>query len=134
MKDDQSSTGVNDQVPQTQEDQSIQGQQVLSTQDSETTNVVLRRLDDYLRESLAEPSAQVAALGMVSHMLLRMAVRLHEQIENVLGNVDDPVENFEVLARAVDSVLRVCRQIERFGQLRVLLTDASRALNPPSVR
>ena len=132
MMADQEATNVNDRSSLNTEDQLMQNVHATSQEDPEIAGLALRRLDDYLRDSLGDPDSQVAVFGIASHMLLRIAVRLHEQIECVLASAADPIEHCEVLTRAIDSLLRVCRQIDRFGRLRMLLTDARRALNSPS--
>lgn len=99
-----------------------------SPRDMETTAMLLKRLDDYLQESLALENREAALVGDVNSALLRLAFQLQLQIQTVLESPSDPAAHFDVLARAIDVMLRVCRQVDRFGHLRMLLTDARRAL------
>ncbi len=90
--------------------------------------VWLKRINDYLNESLSNPVAEEAVLGATNSSLMKIVVRLNEAIEKVLAESSEPFEHLDTLLRATDALYKVTRQIERYSRFKHLLTEARHAL------
>ena len=75
----------------------------------------LKKVDDHLRESLDKADSLDANLGVVSADLMRMACHFTVAIEEWLGK--NSLDHFEKLVPAIDTYLRVTRQIDRLAML-----------------
>ena len=98
--------------------------------DPELARQLLEKLNDYLRDSLEHSKPEVALLGATNGLLLQMVFQLHEAIARILTGTDDPFEHLDVIGQGIDAVLRVCRQVDRFEHLRLLLADTRQAIRP----
>ena len=77
----------------------------------------LRRIDDYLATTLQSPLAEVAMLGGVNADLAKLAMRLNQSLEGVLGICPRGGEDDEALYEGVTMFLKVTRQLERGTRL-----------------
>jgi len=76
-----------------------------------------QRIDDFQRNALADPDALQANLGAINGGLMRLSYRMEAAIEASLAQIRDPAERFERLGPAIDTFLKVARQIDRYAQL-----------------
>ena len=90
-------------------------------------DLALKRLQEYISTSLAEPDAETAMLGVCNGSLMRMLLRLQEAIESVLAERPSGSDHIQVLARGIEMTLRLTWQVNRFTQLRLALKEASEA-------
>ena len=104
---------------------------VPSGQRSERTEVAklqLIRLQEYLSDCLALPSAEEAMLGTTTGCLMKVAFRLSDSIDAVLDEGLDNRSTNESLIWAITALTRVSRLVERLTHLRVHLSNAQKAL------
>ena len=109
-------------------------EQQQSSANESTALLRIRRIEDLQAEALANPDALQATLGAANGALMRMGFRLEEAIEGTLANIADPVARFERLAPAIDSYLKVMRQVDRFAQLDQRLASVRQAGIAPKPR
>lgn len=83
----------------------------------------LKKIREYLVESLEQADALQANLGATSSDLMLMGFRLKEAIEEAMGDSSNPLGRFERLMPAIEGYLKVTRQIDRLAQLDRRLTD-----------
>jgi hypothetical protein len=77
----------------------------------------LRRIRDYLKEALVRENALEANLAVVNSDLMWMGYALKQAIEAAMAAAPAGLDHFERLAPAIDSYLRVARQVDRFATL-----------------
>ena len=87
----------------------------------------LQRIMDYLREALARDSALEANLGAVNSDLLMMGYRLKQAIDEAMAATPAALEQFQRLMPAIDSYLRLTKQIDRLAQLSLRLASPREA-------
>ena len=87
----------------------------------------LQRIMDYLREALARESALEANLGAVNSDLLIMGYRLKQAIDEAMAATPAALEQFQRLMPAIDSYLRLTKQIDRLAQLSLRLASPREA-------
>lgn len=94
-----------------------------------TENYRLRfqRVLDYQGQALANVSPLESNLGSINCGLLRMALRLEETIEATMVRTPVSAERMERVYKAIDTHLRVARQIDRFAQVELRAADRSKA-------
>ncbi len=80
----------------------------------------VRRIMDLLREALAREGALEANLGAVNSDLMLMGYRLKRAIDEAMGTAA-ALDQFQRLMPAVESYLRLTRQMERLAQLSLRL-------------
>jgi hypothetical protein len=81
-----------------------------------------------VQNSLDNEPAHAAALDASSGLLLKALFQLESAFDDALRHCTDPLDRIDGVARAIDLMLRLTRQIDRLGQVRNLLRKASRAL------
>lgn len=84
----------------------------------------LGRLHDYLAKSLKKKDALEANLGSINSGLMRVAVWLDETIEQAIESGPPSIERIESLLPAIDTQLRVARQVDRFAQIEIRAAEA----------
>ncbi len=94
----------------------------------EVARLQLKRLQEYLAECLALPSAEEAMLGSTAGCLMRVAYRLSDSIDAVLEEGLDNKITSESLIWAINALIRLSGLIERLTHLRLLLSNARTAL------
>ena len=99
-----------------------------------TGNLRIHRIEQLQAEALAEPDALQANLGAFNAGLMRIGFRLEEAIEGASAQITDPLARFERLAPAIDSLLKVMRQVDRFAQLDQRLASAQQSRKTPKPR
>jgi len=77
----------------------------------------LRRVLDYQANSIAKEDALEANLGSLNSGLMRMSLWLDEAIEQAMESGPTNVERLEQILPAIDTQLRVMRQVDRFAQI-----------------
>ncbi len=88
----------------------------------------LQRAKEFIHESLRGESAYAAVLDTSSGLLLKALFQLDTAIDEALRHSADPLDRIDGVARAIDLMLRLTRQIDRLGQARQLLLEARRTL------
>ena len=84
----------------------------------------LRRVSDYLTSSLAKADPLEANIGSINSGLMRLALSLDDIIERAVGAGPQTVEGLENVMPAIDTHLRVTRQVDRFAQLELRSHEA----------
>ncbi len=79
----------------------------------------LRRVNDYQVASLAKPDALAANLGSINSGLMRVALWLDAAIESALESGPRSVERIQRLLPAIDTHLRIARQVDRFAAIEI---------------
>lgn len=88
----------------------------------------LLRVQEFIRETLKDPSSERALLGSTNGMLWRLLFQLDDAIQETLEADDSRTPNVEMLARAIDMTLKITRQISGFSRLHYLLGEARRTM------
>ena len=81
----------------------------------------LRRVADYIRDSLDKADAFEATLGAVNGQLMRLAYRQSQALEEALTQGPADSEQLEHLTPAVDQFLKVTKQIGSYSGLAIRL-------------
>jgi hypothetical protein len=89
-----------------------------------------QRIVDYLNTALAIEDPLAANVAATNSDLMLMAYRLKQAIATAMEMTPAALEEFEKLMPAVDSFLRITRQVERFAKLNLQL--AAPAKSPPA--
>ena len=79
----------------------------------------LSRVRDYQATSLAKADALEANLGSINSGLMRVALWLDETIEQTLECGPRSIERLKGLLPAIDTHLRVARQVDRFAHIEI---------------
>jgi len=86
-----------------------------------------RRIEDYLRAALAMEDPLAANVGAVNSDLMRFGYSLQQAITKALQTTPTALDEFGKLMPAIDSYMRISRQVERFSKLNQQLTAAEKA-------
>jgi hypothetical protein len=86
----------------------------------------LSRLLDYQARSLSKPDPLEANLGSINSGLMRMAVWLDEAVAQALASGPPHVERLAHVSQAIETLLRVTRQVDRFTQIELRALEARR--------
>jgi hypothetical protein len=89
-----------------------------------------QRIIDYHNTALAIEDPLAANVGAVNADLMLMTYRLKQAIGEAMDVTPTALEEFEKLMPAVDSFLRISRQVERFAKLNLQLAAAGAKLPP----
>lgn len=84
----------------------------------------LSRVLDYLAHSLAKHDPLEANLGSINSGLMRMALWLDESVEQAMASGPPDVERLSRVLPAIDTHLRVTRQVDRFTQIVLRAVEA----------
>ena len=84
----------------------------------------LSRVFDYQAFSLEKEDALEAKLGSINSGLMRIALWLDETIEQAMGSGPPNVELFQRISPAIETHLRVTRQVNRFAQIELRAAEA----------
>jgi len=95
---------------------------------NELTAQALKRVKEFVQESLQNESAYTAALDTTSGLLFKALFQLDAALDDALRDCPDPVDRIDGVARAIDLLLRLTRQVDRLSHVRHLLGEARRAL------
>ena len=90
----------------------------------------LQKLQRHLRAALDDSDPEVSLLGVTTCDLMKLAIRLSDLIDEVLQH-GSTVSQFETLMRGTAMMLKLTRQIDRFTQLRLIISEARSALESP---
>ena len=101
-------------------------QQAVIPSMSDAHEARLRCVLDYQHNSLAKPNALEANLGSINSGLLRICICLDEAIVQATENGPCTVERVQNMLPAIDTYLRVTRQIDRFANLEARINEARR--------
>ena len=85
------------------------------------------RIRDYLRSALAMEDPLAANVGAVNSDLMLFSYSLQRAITKALDMTPDALDQFGKLMPAIDSYMRISRQVERFAKLNEQLAGADRA-------
>ena len=77
----------------------------------------LSRVLDYQASSLGKEDPLEANLGSINSGLMRVALWLDETIEQAMESGPRTVERLQRILPAIDTHLRVTRQVDRFAQI-----------------
>lgn len=83
----------------------------------------LARIHEYLVDALEQVDALQANLGAASSDLMLLGFRMKDAIETALRDASNPLGQFNELMPAIESYLKVVRQIDRLAQLDRRLTE-----------
>ena len=97
------------------------------------TELRLRKIEQFQNEALASEDCLAANLGAASGSLLRIGVRLEQDLE-ALAKVSNEAERLTRQAKGIDTLLKLLRQAERFAQLDLRLAAARQAGGPGKPR
>jgi hypothetical protein len=95
---------------------------------TEVARLQLMRLQEYLTDCLALPSAEEAMLGTTTGCLMKVAFRLSDSIDAVLEEGLENRSTNESLIWSITALTRVSRLVERLTHLRVHLSNARNAV------
>ena len=84
----------------------------------------LSRVLDYQASSLEKEDALEANLGSINSGLMRVALWLDETIEQAMGSGPPNVDSLQRILPAIDTHLRVTRQVDRFAQIELRAAEA----------
>jgi len=84
----------------------------------------LRRVLDYQANALAKEDALEGSLGSINSGLMRMSLWLDEAIEQAMESGPPHVERLEQILPAIETHLRVTRQVDRFAQIEMRANEA----------
>lgn len=85
------------------------------------------RIMDYLRSSLAMEDPLAANVGAVNSDLMLFGYSLQRAITKALDLAPAALDEFGKLMPAIDSYMRISRQVERFAKLNQQLAGAEKA-------
>ena len=85
------------------------------------------RIADYLECSLRKPDAIRATIGAINSDLMLIGYRLNRAVHTAMETTPEALNEYGKLMPAVESLLKVYKQIDRFTQLEVRLTKAEQA-------
>ena len=91
----------------------------------------LSRVGDYQTRTLAQEDALLANLGSINSGLMCVALWLDETIKQALESGPRSVERLRRILPAIDTHLRVSRQVERFAGLELRAAASRRANQAP---
>jgi hypothetical protein len=86
-----------------------------------------RRIEDYLRTALAMEDPLAANVGAVNSDLMLFGYSLQQAITKALETAPTALDEFGKLMPAIDSYMRISRQVERFAKLNQQLAAAVKA-------
>ena len=95
----------------------------------ECPDLEMRRIQDLLAESLALPNAFAANLGAQNSGLRKMAYRMQQAIEKALDQGPAELEEFEDVMPAIETLLKITKQVDRYSQLSMKLEEAQAAMS-----
>ncbi len=84
-----------------------------------------QRILDCLECSLRQPGALQATIGAVNSDLMLIGYRLNQAVQTAMNTTPAALNEYSKLMPAVESLLKVYRQVDRFSQLEVRLTKAA---------
>ena len=84
----------------------------------------LGRVHDYLTNSLKKKDALEANLGSVNSGLIRVALWLDETIAKTIESGPHSIEHVESVQPAIDTHLRVARQVDRLAQIEIRAAES----------
>ena len=79
---------------------------------------------DYQAKSLEKTDALEANLGSINSGLMRIAVSLDEMIEQALESGPRTLESVQRILPAIETHLRLARQVDRFAQIEVRAAES----------
>lgn len=91
---------------------------------ADTQEARLSRVLDYQTASLAKRDPLAANLGSINSGLMRVALWLDETIEQAIGSGPRTVERLQKILPAIDTHLRVTRQVDRFAQIELRAAES----------
>lgn len=90
----------------------------------------LRRIRDYLNDSLNKNDPLEANVGAINSGLLRMALWLDETLENAMSDGTQNVDRLKRLLPAIEAQLKISRQVDRFAQIEIRAIEARKPKIP----
>ena len=84
----------------------------------------LSRVLDYQSRSLEKDDPLEANLGSINSGLMRVALWLDEAVEEAMASGPPNVERLSRILPAIDTHLRVTRQVDRFAQIELRAVEA----------
>lgn len=88
-----------------------------ATEMDSSEDVRVRRIQEYLKHALGHTDALEANVGAVNADLMRISHRLAQAIHEAIDAGPSSLEDFEGIIPAVDNLLRLDKQIDRFTAL-----------------
>lgn len=117
---------VNDQKSKAVEPAAVE-QVVTGDSAGATKDNRVQRIMDYLESSLRKRDALQATIGAVNSDLMLIGYRLKQVVQTAMDTTPAALDEYGKLMPAVESLLKVFKQIDRFTQLEVRLTKAEQA-------
>lgn len=93
-----------------------------------------KRVLDYQARSLEKDDPLEATLGSVNSGLMRTALWLDEATEKVMDSGPPDVERLAQIAPAIDTYLRVARQVDRFANIELRAAESRQPKRPAGNR
>ena len=97
-----------------------------AAQPSNSHDARLSRVLDYQASSLQKDDPLEANLGSINSGLMRLALWLDETIEQAMESGPPNVERLSRILPAIDTHLRVTRQVDRFANIELRAAEASK--------
>ena len=82
-----------------------------------------RRVLDYQARALAKENELESNVASINCGLLRMALRLEEMIDSTMASTPVSLERMQRVYQAIETYLKVTRQIDRFAQFEQRAAD-----------
>jgi hypothetical protein len=86
-------------------------------QNESTVELRLQKIEQYQRESLANPDVGQANLAAANAGLMRVGLQLEEAVIALLSKHDKSLEWLKPIQPTIELQLKVSRQIDRFSRL-----------------
>jgi len=109
-------------VPSNQTEQCVINEDVI--EGAHIHEARLSRVRDYQAKSLAKEDDLEANLGSINSGLMRVALWLDEAIEQALESGPRSIERLKRMLPAIDTHLRVARQVDRFAQIEIRAAES----------
>ena len=90
----------------------------------------MSRVLDYQADSLEKENALEANLGSINSGLMQIALQLDETIKRTIDSGPGTVEGLHAVMPAIDTHLRVTRQVDRFAQIELRAAELRKSPGP----
>lgn len=92
------------------------------------------RIADYLAQALAEDNPLLANLGTVNCDLLQVQNFLRQAVEDAFAKVPRDLSEWEHLTPAIDQLVKIVKQIDRFTQLDIRIRSEEQSARREEAR
>ncbi len=93
-----------------------------------THELRLRRIREYLHESLCKDDSLESNVGAINSGLLRMAQWIEEVLEDAMSDGSQNLDRLKRLMPAIEAQLKIARQVDRFAQIELRAVEARKPM------